>query len=150
MKMTKQDLFYAGLGGVSLFAFVTAGTGSLQEWMGLDFAETLFMLAIILASFACQHALLICLVALSRLRAQPILWLLRRSRAVIRTVLHLSAISILAIGVPVGWLIDSNHLLALTAGVALNLSLAVELTFKGDMGPLAALLRERDRYTRVQ
>lgn len=107
---------------------------------------------LLIAGAAASAALLICsyllfaaMVALFQLRIQPFFWLFGRSRPAIRAILHLAALLIAAIGIPLGFLIGRNWGLAVCTSIAFVISFGAEWTFMGDWGPLARLLRSRDQ-----
>lgn len=101
--------------------------------------------AAVAALLVCQHLLLLGLVALFNRRFQPIFWLFRCSRPAIRAALHLSTLIIFAVGVALGSLLGSNLLLAICAVLVATISFGTEWTFMGNWGPLATLLRTRER-----
>lgn len=139
-----QNVFYAALGTASALIVTLGGNGTLHEWFGLASAKWLFILAVVLSGIVCQHALLLALVELARMQVAPVVGLLQCSRPAIRAILHLTAVTIFASGIVLGWLLASNTILSVSLGLSLIVSSASEWTFFAGLGPLSTFLIKRD------
>lgn len=145
MRLPTQDRIFAIVGLLSAGALTSAAGGHLQSWLGLPWAETAVLLALVTAPFVCMHGILLVATTLAKWRVRPMVWLLGTSRAAMRALLHLAAGTTLAVGLSLGFAMGSDLVLAITTLLALGMSLAAEWTFSAKIGPLASLLREQER-----
>lgn len=145
MRLTKQDRAFATLGLLPASALATAAGGHLQNWLGLPLARTIVLLALLAAPSACMHGILLVAVALARRGVQPMVWLLGKSRYAMWVLLHLAAAATFVVGLLLGFGLDSDFVLAVTTLLVLASVLAVEWTFRAEMGPLAHFLQDRQQ-----